>query len=161
MGPLSRQIIIWHQRIGRRCFRGTRFNWYAREWQWKQEGNRTPTRHGFRVLSACLKTIFMAHLFYEYVFCIQPTIGASMLPTIQVLGDHVLIARSYRRGRGVQVGDVVSFASVIKPRERVIKRVVGMPGDWVLRGTPNTSDSQMIQVINLGLITLDNFKTLT
>ncbi|POS86743.1 hypothetical protein EPUL_000791 [Erysiphe pulchra] len=70
-----------------------------------------------------------------------------MLPTLQVLGDNVLIARSYRRGRGIQVGDVVSFASVIKPGERVIKRVIGLPGDWVLRDTPlGSSKSMMIQV---------------
>lgn len=101
----------------------------------------------FRVVIACLKIIFIAHFFCEYVYCIQPTIGASMLPTLQVLGDNVLIARSYRRGRGVQVGDVVSFASVIKPGERVIKRVIGLPGDWVLRDTPpGSSSSKMLQV---------------
>lgn len=108
----------------------------------------TTTRHVFRVISACVKTIFIAHFFCEYGYCIQPTIGASMLPTLQVLGDNVLISRSYRRGRGVQVGDVVSFASVIKPGQRVIKRVIGLPGDWVLRDTPpGSSRSKMIQVI--------------
>ena len=52
-----------------------------------------------------------------------------MLPTLEVLGDIVLIDKRYRRGRGVVVGDVVSFDSVVQPGERVIKRVVGLEGD--------------------------------
>ncbi|SZF02382.1 unnamed protein product [Blumeria hordei] len=106
-----------------------------------------PTRHAVQLVSACVKTVCIAHVVYEYAYCVQPTVGASMLPTIQVMGDHVLISRAYRRGRGVKVGDVVSFASVIKPRERVIKRIIGMPGDFVLRDTPGKShDQRMIQV---------------
>lgn len=59
-----------------------------------------------------------------------------MLPTIQVLGDMVLIDKRFRRGRGVEVGDVVSFDSVVQPGERVIKRVIGLEGDFVGRDTP-------------------------
>lgn len=144
---LGLQRIVWHQALGGRrygkvtCSNGSSNSSYG------LKNAMIPTRHAFRVISACVKTIFWAHLFYEYVYCIQPTMGASMLPTIQVMGDHALIARSYRRGRAIQVGDVVSFSSVIKPKERVIKRVIGMPGDWVLRDSPNcSSDAQMIQV---------------
>jgi Signal peptidase, peptidase S26 len=68
-----------------------------------------------------------------------------MLPTFEVIGDSVIISRYYRRGRGVKVGDIVSFDSVVEPGESVIKRVLGMPGDYVLRDTPGTTDT-MIQV---------------
>ena len=68
-----------------------------------------------------------------------------MLPTFEVVGDVVLIQKSYRRGRGIKVGDVVNFDSVVRPDERVIKRVVGLEGDYVLRDTPGTGES-MIQV---------------
>lgn len=76
-----------------------------------------------------------------------------MLPTFEVIGDWVLISRGYRRGKDIRVGDVVSFDSVVDPAERVIKRVIGMPGDYVLRDTPGKSDT-MIQVCSLSLVCL-------
>jgi len=68
-----------------------------------------------------------------------------MLPTFEVAGDSVIVSRYYRRGRGVKVGDVVSFDSVVEPGESVLKRVLGLQGDYVLRDTPGTTDT-MIQV---------------
>lgn len=75
-----------------------------------------------------------------------------MLPTIEVMGDHVLISKQYRRGRGIEVGDVIGFNSVYEPGETVIKRVLGMPGDYVLRDTPGSASTAMIQVIFLFLL---------
>ncbi|KAI9051344.1 hypothetical protein LZ554_004391 [Drepanopeziza brunnea f. sp. 'monogermtubi'] len=111
--------------------------------------------HPFRVATAALKTVFLAHVYYEYGIYPAPTKGASMVPTFSVIDDHVLIDRSYRRGRNLQVGDVISFDSVVGPGERVIKRVVGLAGDYVVRGTPSplgnnideaTGSMAMIQV---------------
>jgi inner membrane protease subunit 1 len=68
-----------------------------------------------------------------------------MLPTFDVVGDQVLLSKHYRRGRDIQVGDIVSFDSVVDPRVRVIKRVLGLEGDYVLRDTPEKNDD-MIQV---------------
>lgn len=68
-----------------------------------------------------------------------------MLPTFNVTDDWVLISRFYRYGKGVVVGDIVTFDSVVEPGERVIKRVLGLEGDYVLRDTPGESDA-MIQV---------------
>jgi inner membrane protease subunit 1 len=68
-----------------------------------------------------------------------------MLPTLEFYGGYVMISRSYRRGKNVKVGDLVSFYSVVEPRELVIKRVVGLEGDYVLRDTPEKNDI-MIQV---------------
>lgn len=67
-----------------------------------------------------------------------------MLPTLEVLGDIVLIDKRYRRGRGVVVGDVVSFDSVVQPGERVIKRVVGLEGDCVVRDTPGVGEGMVM-----------------
>ena len=92
--------------------------------------------HPIRLLSASLKAILLAHVFATYGYSLVPTSGASMLPTIEVVGDIVLIDKAYRRGRGVTVGDVVSFDSVVQPGERVIKRVLGLEGDFVGRDTP-------------------------
>lgn len=68
-----------------------------------------------------------------------------MLPTIQSFGDYVLISKYYRRGRGVQVGDIVSFRHPVREGEFAMKRVIGMQGDFVLMNTPDRSDA-MIQV---------------
>ncbi|KAH7419412.1 signal peptidase-like protein I [Cadophora sp. MPI-SDFR-AT-0126] len=100
--------------------------------------------HPFRLLSTTIKTIFIAHVFVSYGFSLVPTSGASMLPTLEVLGDIVLIDKRYRRGRGVVVGDVVSFDSVVQPGERVIKRVVGLEGDCVVRDTPGMGDGMVM-----------------
>lgn len=81
----------------------------------------------------------------EYGFRTGSGVGPSMLPTIEVLGDHMLVSKTYRRGRGIKVGDIVEFDSVVEPGEHVIKRVIGLEGDYVLRDTPGVN-SKMIQV---------------
>lgn len=86
-----------------------------------------------------------AHLIFEYVFTFRPTTGPSMLPTINVDGDWVFIAKYYRRGRGVQIGDVVSYEHPMRRGYRAMKRVVAMPGDFVLRDTPERGE-WMVQV---------------
>lgn len=65
------------------------------------------------------------------------------------MGDWVLISKLHRRGRDVKVGDIVAFDSVVHAEERVIKRVIGLGGDLVLRDTPGSSEGgggSMIQV---------------
>jgi len=61
-----------------------------------------------------------------------------MLPTIAVDGDWVLISKYYRRGRGVAVGDIVSYEHPMRRGYRAVKRIVAMPGDFVLRDTPRS-----------------------
>ncbi|PMD46193.1 signal peptidase-like protein I [Hyaloscypha variabilis F] len=101
--------------------------------------------HPLRLSIAALKTIFVFHVFWQYGYAIAPLEGPSMLPTFEVKGDSVIISRYYRRGRNVKVGDVVQFDSVVEPGEGVIKRVLGLQGDYVMRDTPGSTDS-MIQV---------------
>ncbi|KAI9816789.1 MAG: hypothetical protein M1827_001434 [Pycnora praestabilis] len=72
--------------------------------------------------------------------------GPSMLPTMEAHGGCVLIAKHFRRGRGVEIGDVISVKHPMIPGEGAIKRVVGMPGDIVERDTPGTANTMMIQV---------------
>jgi inner membrane protease subunit 1 len=85
------------------------------------------------------------HIFVEYFFTYVPAYGISMLPTVNMYGDFVWISKMYRRGRGIEVGDLVSFKSPVVVGEDAIKRVVGMEGDFVLVNTPGNSDA-MIQV---------------
>ncbi|KAI9716234.1 MAG: hypothetical protein M1812_005459 [Candelaria pacifica] len=69
-----------------------------------------------------------------------------MLPTLAAKGDGVIISKFSRRGRGIEVGDIVSFKNPLDWRNGALKRVVGMPGDFVLRDTPDKGEGTMIQV---------------
>ena len=70
-----------------------------------------------------------------------------MIPTMAVKGEQVWINKYYRRGRGIRVGDIVSFKHPLEPGEGAIKRVLGMSGDFVLRDTPEEGGKGlMIQV---------------
>ena len=58
----------------------------------------------------------------------------------------MLISKLHRRGKKVQVGDLVSFAHPMESGVYSIKRVVGLEGDWVCRDTPTVGKGMMIQV---------------
>lgn len=92
------------------------------------------------------KFLFLGHLFISYVGYVAQTEGPSMLPTLAVVNDWVYISKLYRRGKGVQVGDVVSFKHPMFPSVGALKRVVGMPGDFVMRDIPGSGRGMMIQV---------------
>jgi inner membrane protease subunit 1 len=102
---------------------------------------------------AAVKTFFIAHLLMEYGFEAAPSWGASMLPTFPIMGNVTIQSKRYRRGRGIEVGDIVAYYKPSEPGEKVIKRVIGLEGDYVLRNTPGSGSDQMIQVI----IALANF----
>ena len=96
-------------------------------------------------LTSAFGGLLFLHVAYGYFFEYNGAYGASMVPTIMMEGESLLISKWYRRGRGVQFGDIVSFAHPVKTGERAVKRVIGMPGDFVLRDTPGTSGT-MVQV---------------
>lgn len=48
--------------------------------------------------------------------------------------------------KGIVVGDVVTFSSVVENGERVIKRIIGLEGDWVGVGTPGQGSGDVLQV---------------
>jgi signal peptidase I len=54
----------------------------------------------------------------------------SMVPTLLV-GDRVLVNKFIYRFREPHRGDIIVFRSVENPKEDLIKRVVGLPGDRI------------------------------
>lgn len=94
------------------------------------------------------KAWFILHFIGDHVGSPRLTAGPSMLPTLAVRGDSVWIDKSFRRGRWIKVGDIVSMKHPLNPEEGAIKRVLGMPGDFVLKDTPLEAGrgSMMIQV---------------
>ncbi|SPQ21721.1 8809ce9e-b63d-4b69-a151-6fd5dd5a8c89 [Thermothielavioides terrestris] len=92
-------------------------------------------RHPFRVVVNTIKFVAFAHLLWEYGISMAPASGPSMLPTFEVLGEWLLVSKLHRFGRGISVGDVVAYNIPIN-EEVGVKRVLGLPGDYVLMDTP-------------------------
>jgi inner membrane protease subunit 1 len=69
-----------------------------------------------------------------------------MMPTIPASWrSHPWIVYSalHRRGRGIKVGDVITYKHPVFPREYGCKRVIGMPGDFVAVVTPPRRDGDV------------------
>lgn len=97
-------------------------------------------------LTKWITFVFLAgHIFVEYFYLVSSSYGISMLPTISSCDDWLCISKYYRRGRGIEVGDLVSFQIPITVGESAVKRVIGLEGDFVLMNTPEKSGA-MIQV---------------
>ncbi|KAL2266504.1 hypothetical protein VTJ83DRAFT_5856 [Remersonia thermophila] len=102
--------------------------------------------HPLRVILTTIKFVAFAHLIWEYGISMAPASGPSMLPTFEVLGEWLLVSKLHRFGRGVTVGDVVAYNIPIND-EVGVKRVLGLPGDYVLMETPDgMGGGNMIQV---------------
>ena len=69
-----------------------------------------------------------------------------MLPTLNVRGDWVYVDNTFRRGRGVKLGDMVDFDHPMVPGAMGLKRVMGMPGDFVVKDAGEGRGKMMIQV---------------
>lgn len=74
-----------------------------------------------------------------------PASGPSMLPTFEILGEWLIVDKTHRLGRNLSVGDMVSY-NIPDNRENGVKRVIGLPGDYVLMGTPGITAGNIIQV---------------
>ncbi len=92
--------------------------------------------HPFRVIVYTLQFVAAAHLLWEYGISMAPASGPSMLPTFEVLGEWLLVSKLHRFGRGISVGDVVAYNIPIN-EDVGVKRVLGLPGDYVLMDTPD------------------------
>ncbi|CCT71004.1 related to IMP1 Protease, mitochondrial [Fusarium fujikuroi] len=94
-----------------------------------------------------LKAACLVHLGITYGYTISPAQGPSMLPTFTVDGDWILCDHTRRYGRGVSVGDLVVYRIPIFNNQWGVKRVTGMPGDYVSVGTPGEQGEElMIQI---------------
>jgi signal peptidase I len=104
--------------------------------------------HPFRTLGWAARAVAAVHVFMEYCYDTPYAWGPSMLPTLEADNTWLLQSRWHSRGRGVEVGDLVSYKIPIFENHFAIKRVLGMPGDYVLTGMPGHEHQEMIQVGN-------------
>lgn len=98
-----------------------------------------------RIVQWAVVAFLAFHVCTEFFYLPTGAYGVSMLPTLNSSGDLLLISKLYRKGRKVEVGDLVSYKHPLRPGEFAIKRVLGLAGDFVLMYTPGKSDT-MIQV---------------
>lgn len=83
----------------------------------------------FTVLSFyCLADLIQSHI-YDW----GTLSGPSMHPTIPSRGStSALISRRHRHGAGCAVGDIIEFSNPFKAGGKSAKRILGMPGDYVV-----------------------------
>ncbi|KAF3908480.1 hypothetical protein ABW21_db0204313 [Orbilia brochopaga] len=79
-----------------------------------------------------VKLIAFTHLIVSKVLIISQCEGASMLPTLPGTVSTVIINNMYSRGRGVRVGDLITAHRPDDIDIMMLKRVIGMPGDYVV-----------------------------
>jgi mitochondrial inner membrane protease subunit 1 len=90
-------------------------------------------RHASRLTLLLCSMYASAALVQSYVVSYSGNEGASMLPTIPLHGTKSIWSPWYRCGRGLRVGDIVHARSPVHEGRMVGKRVIGMPGDYVVR----------------------------
>jgi hypothetical protein len=101
---------------------------------------RTTKRDVLRFTLDTVGVFCASTLIWEHCFTIQRSEGPSMYPTFHTRGDWLLISRFHRQGEGIQVGDVVRFYHPSFLGVNGAKRVLGMPGDFVCKDPPFSTD---------------------
>lgn len=103
--------------------------------------------HPLRFTVSTLKLTCLVHLTFTNFFQVSSASGPSMLPTFTVDGDWLAVDMTARLGRRLRIGDLVLYRIPVSAHMIGVKRVVGMPGDYVSLGTPGEAgEDQMIQV---------------
>ncbi|KAK0666844.1 putative mitochondrial inner membrane protease subunit 1 [Cercophora samala] len=95
-----------------------------------------PPLRPLRLLFSYLKLLALLHLIWNNLLSLAPAQGPSMLATYPIEGTWHLTSRLSRLGRHLAVGDIVTFTLPDRPSAIGVKRVIGLPGDYVLIGTP-------------------------
>lgn len=75
----------------------------------------------------CTAELFQHHL-YDWV----GASGPSMYPTLPSHSTPAIINHRYRYGRGCKIGDIIQFSNPVFTNEMAAKRILGMPGDYVV-----------------------------
>lgn len=106
--------------------------------------------HPFRLALSTAKLICVGHLTFTHLIQVSASAGPSMLPTFALMGEWLVLDKTARRGRGVTVGDVISYKIPFDPSSLGIKRVIGMPGDYVSISSPGELDEDHVMQVPEG-----------
>ncbi|PIA34019.1 hypothetical protein AQUCO_03900131v1 [Aquilegia coerulea] len=93
------------------------------------------------------------HFANKYICSSALAFGPSMIPTISLTGDLVLVDKISTRFGQIKNGDIVLVRSPANPRKIITKRVAGMEGDKVtFLEDPNDKNSSKTVKIQEGHI---------
>ncbi|XWS12386.1 hypothetical protein CRYUN_Cryun37aG0085700 [Craigia yunnanensis] len=86
---------------------------------------------GWSSFISIVRSLCLLHAANNYLGTTVITYGPSMLPTLNITGNLLLVERISTRTGKLRPGDVVIFRSPESPRKVVCKRLIGMEGDQV------------------------------
>ncbi|CCG83948.1 protein of unknown function [Taphrina deformans PYCC 5710] len=108
--------------------------------------SRVPLAGTRRSVALAVKAFCGIHLCLHYGLEVHGTFGPSMLPTLNIAGDFCIVDKwRFNRGRNMKVGDLVVASKPGHPDTYILKRIIGMPGDIVLRD-PLESRREFVKV---------------
>ncbi|KAJ4504012.1 Mitochondrial inner membrane peptidase complex subunit [Exophiala dermatitidis] len=94
---------------------------------------RTPMSFVIHVGATFIAIYSLSALIAHNLIWYTANAGPSMYPTIASGLSYTIYSRRHKRGRNIQIGDVILFENPIFLRGKACKRVIGMPGDYVVR----------------------------
>ncbi|EXJ84279.1 hypothetical protein A1O3_04946 [Capronia epimyces CBS 606.96] len=94
---------------------------------------RTPVSFAIHVGATFIAIYSLSALIAHNWIWYTANAGPSMYPTIASGLSYTIYSRRHKRGRNIQIGDVILFENPIFLRGKACKRVIGMPGDYVVR----------------------------
>ncbi|CAK7351737.1 unnamed protein product [Dovyalis caffra] len=92
---------------------------------------RSIAKEAFTQASIVAKFLGFLHFTNNYLFSPTLVYGPSMLPTLNLSGDVLLVEHVSHRLEKVGPGDLVLVRSPLDPSKILSKRVVGMEGDQI------------------------------
>ncbi|KAK2422912.1 hypothetical protein P8452_52365 [Trifolium repens] len=111
---------------------------------------RTVAKEALDRTSIIAKFLCCLHFTSNYLCSPTHAYGPSMLPTLNIAGDVVLVEHLSPRIGKVGYGDLVLVRSPLNPNRNLTKRVVAMEGDTVTYFDPLNSDSSRNAVVPKG-----------
>ncbi|XP_022749335.1 mitochondrial inner membrane protease subunit 1-like [Durio zibethinus] len=92
---------------------------------------RSIAREAVAQVSIVVKFLSFLHVTDSYLFSFTHVLGPSMLPTLNINGDVVLVEHLSHRIGKVGAGDLVLVRSPLDPRKTLTKRILAVEGDKV------------------------------
>ncbi|KAI4323108.1 hypothetical protein L6164_022740 [Bauhinia variegata] len=90
------------------------------------------------------------HVTSNYLLSTVHVQGISMLPTLNMEGNLLLVEHVSPRMGKLRIGDMVSVQSPLNPRRVLIKRILGMGGNTVTYTDPARGDATHTAVVPKG-----------
>ena len=78
----------------------------------------------------CTLIVIAPYLLRTFVVQAFKIPSGAMKPTL-LIGDHILVNKLFKTSEQIERGDIIVFPYPPDPRKDFIKRVVGLPGDWL------------------------------